>query len=371
MLQHLRRERDDLHIPLLAQLAGDGSEDAGGPRLAVVGDQDGGVLVEPDVGAVLAPGLLGRPHDDRPGHVALLHLAGGDGILDRHHHDVAQAGVAAFAAAQHADDERAPGARVVRDPENRFLLDHGYLALSTTSVTRQRTVFASGRVSMRRTVSPARAAASPARFRAFTFLVRVTCFPYTGWAYRRTSETVTVRSILSLVTTPVRVFRRARSAVCGSAMADFLLSQDRLQARDVPPDGAEAHRVLDRLGGGAEAQVEALGHELLQLGLHVVHRQVPDLGRLHRSGLLALHEARPDRQLGGRERQRLLGQVLADAFDLEHHPARLDHGDPALGIALALAHAGLGRLLGDRLVRKDPDPHLAAALHLAGHRHPR
>src|SRR5512147_653461 len=177
MLQDLRRERDDLHVPLLAQLAGDGPEDPGGPRLAVVGDEDGGVLVEPDVRAVLAPGLLGRPDDDRLGHVALLHLAGGDGVLDGHHHDVAQAGIAALAAAQHADDERAPGARVVRDPENRFLLDHGYLALSTTSVTRQVTVFASGRVSMMRTVSPARAPASPSRFRAFTFLLRVTCFP--------------------------------------------------------------------------------------------------------------------------------------------------------------------------------------------------
>src|SRR4051794_21284630 len=40
MLQHLRRERDDLHVPLLAQLAGDGPEDARGPRLAVVRDQD-------------------------------------------------------------------------------------------------------------------------------------------------------------------------------------------------------------------------------------------------------------------------------------------------------------------------------------------
>src|SRR5689334_114627 len=60
MLQHLRRERDDLHVPLLAQLAGDGPEDAGGPRLTRIVDQHRGVLVEPDVGAVLPSGLLGR-----------------------------------------------------------------------------------------------------------------------------------------------------------------------------------------------------------------------------------------------------------------------------------------------------------------------
>src|SRR5919198_2037507 len=61
MLQHLRRERDDLHVSLLAQLPGDRAEDTGGPRLARVVDQDRSVLVEPDVGPVLPAGLLGRP----------------------------------------------------------------------------------------------------------------------------------------------------------------------------------------------------------------------------------------------------------------------------------------------------------------------
>src|SRR5687768_2157814 len=74
MLQHLRRERHDLHVALLAQLARDRAEDAGGPRLSGVVDQDRRVLVEADVGAVLAAGLLRRPDDDRLGHVALLHL---------------------------------------------------------------------------------------------------------------------------------------------------------------------------------------------------------------------------------------------------------------------------------------------------------
>src|SRR6516165_3972975 len=56
------------------------------------------------------------------------------------------------------------------------------------------------------------------------------------------------------------------------------------------------------------------------------------------------------------------------AGELEHHAARLDHRDPALGRALALAHAGLERLLGVGLVGEDVDPHLAAAADLAGHR---
>src|SRR5690606_17780912 len=45
--------------------------------------------------------------------------------------------------------------------------------------------------------------------------------------------------------------------------------------------------------------------------------------------------------------------------------------DPVLDVALALALAHLERLLRDRLVREDPDPDLAAALHVAGHRPPR
>src|SRR6185437_10805134 len=50
------------------------------------------------------------------------------------------------------------------------------------------------------------------------------------------------------------------------------------------------------------------------------------------SDLLAVDEAGPYRQLGGGERHGLARQLLRHAFDLEQHPARLDHGDPALRI---------------------------------------
>src|SRR5205823_6534136 len=75
-----------------------------------------------------------------------------------------------------------------------------------------------------------------------------------------------------------------------------------------------------------------------------------------------------DRQLPAREAQGFLGKPLVDAGQLEHDAARLDDGDPVLGRALAGAHAGLGRLLGHRLVREDVDPDLAASADLAGHR---
>src|SRR6266404_2003406 len=96
MSDHLRRERDDLHEPLVAQLAPYRSENAGRARLALIGDEHRGVLVETDVGAILALGLLGRAYDHRLHHLALLDLAGGNGVLDRHDDDVTQPRVSAI-----------------------------------------------------------------------------------------------------------------------------------------------------------------------------------------------------------------------------------------------------------------------------------
>src|SRR6267378_862285 len=138
MSDHLRRERDDLHEPLVAQLAPYRSEDAGRAGLALVGNEHGGVLVEPDVGAILALGLLGRAYDHRLHHLALLDLAGGNGVLNRHDDDVAQPRVAALGPAEHADHERSPRARVVRDLENRFLLHHGSPLLVPAATSRAR-----------------------------------------------------------------------------------------------------------------------------------------------------------------------------------------------------------------------------------------
>src|SRR5687768_15436865 len=87
------------------------------------------------------------------------------------------------------------------------------------------------------------------------------------------------------------------------------------------------------------------------------------------SMLLALldHELRADRQLVAGEAHRLAGDRLRDARHLEHDPARLDDRHPVVGRALAGAHPDLRRLLGDRLVREDPDPDAAAALDVMGH----
>src|SRR5581483_5767865 len=146
-------ERDDLHEPLLAQLAGHGAEDSGPARVAGIRrEQDHRVVVEADVRPVRPPPLLRGPDDDGFHDLALLHRSSREGVLDRTHDDVADRGVAAVRATQHADDQDLLGPRVVRDLAAGLLLDH--LALSTISTTRQRLVLDSGRVSITRTLSP-------------------------------------------------------------------------------------------------------------------------------------------------------------------------------------------------------------------------
>src|SRR4051812_40686392 len=83
---------------------------------------------------------------------------------------------------------------------------------------------------------------------------------------------------------------------------------------------------------------------------------------------LPRHELRLDRQLLRGEAERLLRERLRNAGELEHHLAGLDDRDPPLGRALAGAHARLGRLLREALVREHVDPDLAATLDLARHR---
>src|SRR5262245_13662538 len=134
--EHLRCERDDLHEPLVAQLSADRAEDARTARLAVLPQDDRSVLVELDVRAVGTPALLGGADDDRLDDVTLLHAAAGDGVLDRAHDDVTDAGVATAGAAEHADAQDLLGTGVVGDLESRLLLDH--LARSRTCTTRQR-----------------------------------------------------------------------------------------------------------------------------------------------------------------------------------------------------------------------------------------
>src|SRR3954466_5141655 len=152
MLEHLRREADDLHEVAVAQLAGDGAEDARPPRVVLRVDDHRGVLVEGDVRAVLAPELLLRAHDDGLDDLALLDGALRVGLLDGRRDDVADPRVAPARAALDADAEDLARAGVVGALEARLVLDHR--ARSRISTSRQRFVRDIGRHSTTRTRSP-------------------------------------------------------------------------------------------------------------------------------------------------------------------------------------------------------------------------
>src|SRR5436190_12677421 len=123
----LWRERDDLHELLLAELAGDGAEDARPDRLLLGVDEYRGVRVESDVAAVAPPLLAHRADDDGLHDLPLLHRLGRVGVrlLDGAGDDVADAAVVPRGPALQADAEELPGPGVVCDLEDRPHLDHG------------------------------------------------------------------------------------------------------------------------------------------------------------------------------------------------------------------------------------------------------
>src|SRR2546422_9669607 len=75
MSEDLRRQRDDLHELLSAELAGHRPEDAGADRLAILADHHGAVGVELDVAAVGPLQLALGAHDYGARGLAPLHLA--------------------------------------------------------------------------------------------------------------------------------------------------------------------------------------------------------------------------------------------------------------------------------------------------------
>src|SRR3954452_12405261 len=81
----------------------------------------------------------------------------------------------------------------------------------------------------------------------------------------------------------------------------------------------------------------------------------------------ATHNACLQRQLVDCQAQGLASYLFIDTGEFEQNPARLDVCDPPLRRTLTGTHAGFGRLLGQRTVRVDVDPDLAATLDVAGH----
>src|SRR5919107_1273846 len=121
--EHLRGQGDDLHEPAVAQLARHRTEDARAARVVLGVDDHGGVLVERDVGAVLAPELLARADHDGLDDLALLDRPLRRRLLDRGGDHVTDTGVAALRSAHDADAQDLAGAGVVGDAQTGLVLD--------------------------------------------------------------------------------------------------------------------------------------------------------------------------------------------------------------------------------------------------------
>src|SRR5688500_12029475 len=180
----------------------------------------------------------------------------------------------------------------------------------------------------------------------------------------RSTATITVLSILSLTTRPVRVWRRARSVFSLMALSPLLralLAQNRQHPRQLPARLAHLRRRLELARGLVQAQHEELLRQVPLLRPQLLDRAVPQLvdRLLHgsRAGSedrrLAGEEAGLDGKLVGGQSHRLRGDLRLHALQLVQDAPGTHDGDPLFRIPLTLAHAGLERLLGDGLVGED------------------
>src|ERR1043166_9688314 len=120
---HFGCKGNDLHEFLVAQLAGDGAENTGAARVQLFVNDDDGVAVKAEIGAVVAANGLAGAHHDCVHDFAFLDRDIRGGFLDVGFDNVADAGVT-LVSAQNTNGSRAFGAGVVSHVENGADLEH-------------------------------------------------------------------------------------------------------------------------------------------------------------------------------------------------------------------------------------------------------
>src|ERR1700689_1778778 len=122
--QYLWSERDNLHELHVAQLARHRSKDARANGLELVGQEHRGIGIETNQRSIGPPHAALGAYPHRVVHLAFLHFAARDRILDADFDDIANRRVSALRAAQHLDAHQALGAAVVGYIQNGSHLDH-------------------------------------------------------------------------------------------------------------------------------------------------------------------------------------------------------------------------------------------------------
>src|ERR1051325_6899152 len=88
----LGREADDLHESAVAQFSSDRTKHSSTYRLIVRFYDHRGILIEADIGSVLASGFFPRSNDDRSDHLAFLDSSVRRRFLDRGGYHIAESG---------------------------------------------------------------------------------------------------------------------------------------------------------------------------------------------------------------------------------------------------------------------------------------
>src|SRR5947199_219956 len=129
-LPNLRSQRNNLREFLLAQFARYGAEHARPHRLARIVDQHRGVVVKPDVRAILAPPLFPHPHHHRFHHASFFDLAFRCRFLYRGGNYVAEARLQSRVAAYRHDAGQLARAGIVGHRQPGSHLNHWSAPLS-------------------------------------------------------------------------------------------------------------------------------------------------------------------------------------------------------------------------------------------------
>src|SRR5215217_3462507 len=281
MLQDLRSQRDDLHVVLGAQFAGNRAEDPRADRLVLLVDDDGGRLVETNDRAVLAHDVLGGAHDDGANDVALLHAAARNRFLHRGDDSVAHRGVAALGAAQHLDAHDPASTRIVGYLQVSLHLDHEIRSFSLRSRGGRgvRQDFPALQLGLRGALDDA---GQVTDLEGVRFVVGVILLGQADGLFQDRVQQGALDldddSLVALVGDDhafENTFRHLRSL-----NRRALLTQKRGDAGDVLAHFRDPVGLFHLAGGGLEAQVELFLLELEQLVGQLVGRLNPQIGDL-------------------------------------------------------------------------------------------
>src|SRR5690349_82872 len=129
-LPNLRSQRNDLGEFLLAQFARHRAKHARADGLAGIVDEHRGIVVKPDVRAVLAPALFAHAHHHGFHHTSLFDLAFRRSFFHRGGDDIAEAGLQPRVAAHRHDAGQLARAGIVRHRQPGSHLNHWSVPLS-------------------------------------------------------------------------------------------------------------------------------------------------------------------------------------------------------------------------------------------------